>query len=166
MITVEKAAPSELPVIQQLASTIWNIVYPPIISKEQISYMLEMMYSDEALEKQTSQQHQFLLIKEDDQPLGFASYSPKDPGNSTVFRLHKLYVLPDQHGKGLGKKLLAYIKNDVTPLGAEVLELNVNKKNPAVGFYRKMGFVIDREMILDIGNGYVMDDFVMCLHYQ
>ncbi|WP_336518135.1 GNAT family N-acetyltransferase [Pollutibacter soli] len=166
MISVEKAAPSELAVVQKLATTIWNIVYPPIISREQIDYMLEMMYSDSALEKQTSQQHQFLLVKENEEPLGFASYSPKEPGNGSVFRLHKLYVLPDQHGKGLGKKLLAYIKNEITPLGAKALELNVNKKNPAVGFYQKMGFAVDREMILDIGNGYVMDDYVMTLHYQ
>jgi GNAT superfamily N-acetyltransferase len=166
MISVEKVTSAELPIIQKLASTIWNIVYPSIISREQIDYMLDMMYSDSALAKQTSLQHQFLLIKENGQPLGFASYSPKDAGNASVFRLHKLYVLPDQHGKGLGKQLLAYIKNEITPLGAQVLELNVNKKNPAVGFYQKMGFKVEREMILDIGNGYVMDDYVMSLHYQ
>lgn len=166
MISVEKATPEDLPLIQHLASTIWNIVYPPIISREQIDYMLDMMYSDEALAKQTSQQHQFILIRENDLPMGFASYSPKENGKPNIFRLHKLYVLPDQHGKGLGKKLLAYIKNEITPLGAKVLELNVNKRNPAVGFYQKMGFKVDREMILDIGNGYVMDDYVMSLHYQ
>jgi hypothetical protein len=39
--------------------------------------------------------------------------------------------------------------------------LNVNKYNSAQDFYKKLGFCIDYEEVIDIGNGYVMDDYVM-----
>ena len=39
--------------------------------------------------------------------------------------------------------------------------LNVNRKNPAIMFYQKIDFVIDTEEIIDIGEGFVMDDYIM-----
>ena len=39
--------------------------------------------------------------------------------------------------------------------------LNVNKYNIAKFFYEKVGFNIVKEEVIDIGNGFVMDDYVM-----
>jgi ribosomal protein S18 acetylase RimI-like enzyme len=39
--------------------------------------------------------------------------------------------------------------------------LNVNKRNIAIRFYESIGFAITNEEVIDIGNGFVMDDFVM-----
>jgi len=39
--------------------------------------------------------------------------------------------------------------------------LQVNKKNPAIAFYQKKGFTIKEEAVFDIGQGFVMDDFIM-----
>jgi ribosomal protein S18 acetylase RimI-like enzyme len=120
------------------------------------------MYSEEALETQINQkQHQFILAFEDAEPVGFASYGLKSPEDPGVYRLHKLYVVPGLHGKGVGKKLLQFIADDILLKGAEKLELNVNKQNRAIQFYEKMGFNIIREEKIDIGQGFIMDDYVM-----
>ena len=64
-------------------------------------------------------------------------------------------------GSGIGKILIQQAENEARKQGNKKLHLNVNKKNKAVGFYQKLGFTVDYEEVLDIGNGYVMDDFVM-----
>ena len=154
----------EIPVIQQLSKEIWNKVYPQIISQEQIDYMLNMIYSDTSLQKQmTEMEHQFILVHDDTKPIGFASYSIKSIDEPTIIRLNKLYLQPECHGKGLGKSMLNHIVTEANLLGGKTLELNVNKYNPAVAFYKRQGFNIASETILDIGNGYVMDDYIMTL---
>ncbi len=42
------------------------------------------------------------------------------------------------------------------------LWLQVNKRNTdAIGFYRSAGFEVIREAVMDIGGGFVMDDYLM-----
>ncbi len=93
--------------------------------------------------------------------MGFASYSPKQSGVFDCYRLHKLYVLPNQQGKGTGKLLIDFIIDEIKQAGATILELNVNRHNKALHFYNKIGFTIAREQDIDIGNGYFMNDYVM-----
>jgi ribosomal protein S18 acetylase RimI-like enzyme len=37
----------------------------------------------------------------------------------------------------------------------------VNKANTAQYFYKKLGFVVQKEAVFEIGNGFVMDDYIM-----
>ena len=98
-------------------------------------------------------------MEEEEEPIGFASWSPAaGPG---VYKLHKLYVLPGRQGKGLGKAILEFISEDIAPLGARVLKLNVNRHNKARRFYEKLGFTVIGEEDIDIGNNYFMNDYVM-----
>jgi hypothetical protein len=47
------------------------------------------------------------------------------------------------------------------------LRLFVNKHNvQAVRAYLRQGFVFDQDVITDIGDGFVMDDFVMVKHLE
>ena len=93
-------------------------------------------------------------------PVGFASYSLKI-NTKDIFRLHKIYILQSQQGKGVGKFLLDKIIADITPSGAKFIELNVNRNNTALHFYKKLGFKIIAEEDIDIDNGYFMNDYVM-----
>lgn len=165
MIAVKQADISAIPLINQLANAIWPDSYKGIISSEQIAYMLNMMYSEESLYDQIqNKKHCFLIAFKNDTAVGYSSYSPKIMNNiesCAAYRLHKLYVSIDQQGKGIGKILLNAVIEHIKPSGAKLLELNVNKQNPAFLFYKKNGFEILREEVLDIGNGFVMDDYVM-----
>ncbi|CAN5570444.1 GNAT family N-acetyltransferase [soil metagenome] len=157
-LTIIKAAPKDIPLIQQLTYAVWPQTYKDILTPEQVNYMLHMMYSKEALTKQMNEGHQFIFVQEGDQFIAFASYAYYKP---FVYKLHKIYALPDQQGKGIGKFLINYISVEIKPLGATALQLNVNRHNKAKGFYEKLGFKVIGEEDIDIGNGYMMNDSVM-----
>lgn len=100
----------------------------------------------------------FILVYDDAKAVGFAAYQELKP---RVWKLHKIYILITQQGKGTGKNVIDHIINEIKKTGATSLELQVNRNNKAKSFYEKLGF-IEREMIkLDIGNGFFMDDYIM-----
>ena len=162
MLEIKKAGSKDIDIIQNLAYRIWPVAYKDMITAGQLKYMLELIYSTEALTKQqTDLQHRFILVYENDIAIGFASFSNKHPGDPAVYRLHKLYVLTDHQKKGIGRFLLNSIINEIRPAGAAKLELNVNRNNPALQFYNHCGFSFAREEDIDIGEGYFMNDYVM-----
>jgi GNAT superfamily N-acetyltransferase len=74
-------------------------------------------------------------------PIGFASYGKLEEPKNT-FKLHKLYLLPSEQNKGFGRILLNEVEKEVANLAANHLHLNVNRKNPALSFYEKLGYEI------------------------
>jgi diamine N-acetyltransferase len=160
---IKKASKADIATIQQLVEDIWPEAYGTIISAEQIVYMLKLFYDDDALAAQMDNGHQFIFAVENETVLGFASFSVKSNDDPNTFRLHKLYVLPLQQTKGVGSFLLDFIYSEMKKYSATSLELNVNKYNSAKEFYLKKGFAILREEVIDIGEGYLMDDYVMRL---
>ena len=158
-LTIREAGLNDLVTVEQLAHEIWPGTYGQILAAEQLSYMLQLIYSQPALQQQMQQQHhQFLMAELDDQPVGFADYSLIEPG---VYKLHKLYVHASTQGKGVGKALIDHIIEKLLPQNVHTLRLNVNRYNKARQFYEKLGFVVIKEEDIDIGNGYFMIDFVM-----
>jgi diamine N-acetyltransferase len=159
MIIVKKVGKEALPEIQNLANIIWPATYSEIVSPQQVDYMMELIYSKSSLQKQIEKGDQFIIAYDDDKALAFASYSAKE-NNAAVYKLHKIYILPNQQGKGIGKTLINYIIQDIAP-AATSLQLNVNRQNKALQFYQRIGFKIIAEEDIDIGNGYYMNDYVM-----
>ncbi len=150
-----------LPAISELAGVIWRACYPGIITMEQIDYMLARIYALDVLRDEIhSQGIRYDLLLADGKPAGFASYgSTSEPG---VMKLHKLYLLPELHGRGLGSRLLQHIEREVRAGAGCRLILSVNKRNiRAIAAYRRNGFVIAESVVTDIGNGFIMDDYVM-----
>jgi GNAT superfamily N-acetyltransferase len=159
--TIEKANEYYIPIIQELAFEIWQIAYKEILSEEQLLYMIQLFYNHTALENQMLLlNHKFLIIKDSEKELGFASYSIIEKNES---KLQKLYVLPHLKGKGLGYKLLNEVIKEVRKEKSSNLILNVNRNNEAVEFYKRNGFEIDSSEDIDIGNGYFMNDYIMRL---
>lgn len=158
-MTVRKVGPEAIPVIKNLANIIWPLTYSEIITPQQVDYMMELMYSSSALKKQMEKGHVFILAYDHlEKPVGFASYSANE-NSPAVFHIHKIYILPNQQGKGIGKGIIAYIKDDIAPTAT--LQLNVNRKNKALQFYQKLGFRIVSEDDIYIGNGFYMNDYIM-----
>ncbi len=151
----------EVALIKSLAHKIWPKVYCNMISSEQIDYMLNWMYSIETLQTNINNGHQFYLGKENAEVLGFMgiqiNYTPNE------MKLHKLYVQADCHGKGIGKALIEKAKSIAKENQQKAIVLQVNRENPAVSFYKKLGFEINKLEVSDIGGGFVMDDYIMSL---
>ncbi|MCX2475421.1 GNAT family N-acetyltransferase [Pedobacter sp. MC2016-05] len=160
MITLRKAKEQDIEVIRAIAAETWPSTYLDIIGQEQIDYMLEKMYSKGELLGQLLEGHIFIIAEDNENQFGFAGYSIIDH-EKRIYKLHKLYVLPSAHGKGVGKILINEVFNQVKDAGGSTLELNVNKHNKAKDFYLKGGFSIKESVKLDIGGGYFMDDYVM-----
>jgi ribosomal protein S18 acetylase RimI-like enzyme len=156
---IRNANTNDIPLIRELTFNIWPQTYATVISQDQISYMLDMMYSETSLTIQmTEEKIQFVLVYDDDEPIGFAAYQEIIPA---TWKLHKLYILPSFHKKGAGKFVLTDIINEIQQKGAASLLLQVNRHNTAQVFYEKIGFTVIEEADFDIGNGYFMNDYVM-----
>jgi ribosomal protein S18 acetylase RimI-like enzyme len=159
MLEIKKAGTNDIPLIRSLAMKVWPGTYIPIIGEDQVAYMLDRFYSDAALQEQMARGDTFIVCYDAGQPVGFASFGPVEPD---TYKLHKLYILPQTQGKGIGKLLLDHIKNAVKTAGNHRLHLNVNRYNEgAKGFYARMGFTVVKDEDIDIGNGFYMNDHVL-----
>jgi GNAT superfamily N-acetyltransferase len=159
LLSIRPADLDDINTIGFLAQQIWPDTYGDILAPEQLQYMMTLFYSPAALRRQmVEDRHRFLLVEQGDEAIGFASWGAEEAG---VFKLHKIYVLPGQQGKGLGRSLLQFIFDDIRPHGAEYLRLNVNRYNKARQFYERMGFAVVGEVDVPIGEGYFMNDYVM-----
>lgn len=161
MISIDKAATEDVPVIQDIARITWYPTFEDILSKEQISYMLRMMYSTESLTEQIEvKKHQFYLAKEKNMTLGFISVE-LNYQNQPVAKIHKIYILPMAQGRGLGKILMQKAEQLALENHQKLITLNVNRFNVALNFYSNLGYQNIKSEDINIGNGYLMEDFVL-----
>lgn len=160
MVEIKEATSADAPIIRKLADETWWPSYSSILSPEQIEFMLNEIYDVEKLKKQIETNAQtFLLLLEHQSPVAFAAYSAREE-DPEVYKLHKLYCLPQTQGKGYGKILINEVAERVKNAGKHILELNVNRHNKAKEFYEKQGFSIAYEEDIPIGP-YWMNDYVM-----
>lgn len=158
VLTIRHAGRNDIEMIRTLALQIWPKTYASILSAGQIRYMMNLMYSKAALLSQMEKGDQFIIVFNAGVPIGFASYGEIEPA---VYKLHKIYLLSKQQGRGTGRFVIDQIILDILPKGARALRLNVNRNNPAKNFYEKLGFEITRTEDIDIGGGFFMNDFIM-----
>ena len=155
------ATEADLPAVAELAGVIWRQHYPGIISPAQIEYMLARMYALEALRAELREQGiRFWRLLVAEQLVGFASLGPQpEPG---VMKLHKCYLRAEFQGRGLGSQLLQHCVAAARLAGAWRVVLAVNKLNiRAIAAYRRNGFVIAESVRVNLGGGFVMDDYLM-----
>ncbi len=161
-MTLRQATPSDSALIRNLAIPAWETAYSDILPEEQFTYMIEKTYSDDAINRQMQDGHVFFIVYlAGNEPAGFMSLSHETEG---IYVLEKLYVLPSVHGTGAGRFLVGKAEEYIRTLhpGKNILlELNVNRKNKAVGFYERVGFHIDRTVDEYIGNGFYKNDYIM-----
>lgn len=148
-------------VIKQIAYETWPHTFGNILSTDQIGYMLKLMYDVNAITKQVVELgHTFILAAENNAYYGYASYEVNYKQHP-VTKIHKLYILPNVQGKGIGKMLIEYVESEARRNHNQHLTLNVNRENKAVEFYERMGFIKQGEEDIDIGKGFLMQDAVM-----
>ena len=156
----ETATINDIPILQDAAYRIWHAHYPDIITVEQIDYMLAEGYSTDRIASEiTEQGTTWLKILDDKEMIGFVAFGPY--GEQTI-KLHKLYLDVACHGRGIGSAALAEVERCALTCGATAILLNVNKYNhKAIASYERNGYQVAESVINDIGNGFVMDDYVM-----
>lgn len=160
-LEIRRAGPADFPVLGELARHIWRISFAGMITSEQIEYMLGQRYTAEALTRAVTTgglTYELLLLN--GRALAFAAHG--DTETPDELKLQQLYVHPDWQGRGFGGRLLRHVEAIARERGRQTLVLTVNKRNArAIAAYRASGFVVREAATFDIGNGFVMDDYVM-----
>lgn len=148
----------EIKAVANLAQVIWTEHYTPIIGKSQVDYMLAKFQSETAISAQIKEGFNYFLIAYQEAYVGYFAFCLQ---KDTLF-LSKFYVLRSKRGMGYGKEALKFIEAQVKNLGLKKIKLTVNKNNSSsITAYEKMGFINVESIVQDIGNGFVMDDYVL-----
>lgn len=150
----------ELRQIAELADKIWHECFVGIISNGQIDYMVEKFQSLNAMTEQIENQHySYFAVRKNGELCGYIGVKPEEDDR---FFLSKLYLHKNSRGKGISSLMLAKVFDEARKIGKKRVYLTVNKHNDrAVAVYKKIGFVTVDTAVTDIGNNYVMDDFIM-----
>lgn len=160
--SIVQAGRGDIAEIRSIALDVWPQVYKEILSADQISYMMDMMYSPQVIGQEIDGVFSWYLVKDaDDVAAGYVSiYFPEDG----VCKLDKIYIRPEFRNRGFGRAAVEHICGVARERGAKQLILNVNKYNlNAQESYRHFGFRQLKSEVNDIGAGFVMDDFVFAL---
>jgi ribosomal protein S18 acetylase RimI-like enzyme len=147
--------------VASLARRIWLAHYTTIITTAQIEYMLDGRFTPANLERYLGAADRWMyVLRLDGEPVGYCSYALT--GRPREMKLEQLYLLPALHGRRLGKQMLEHVEAHAKRAGCDCLMLQVNKQNTvAANVYFRSGFAVREEVVIDIGKGYVMDDFIM-----
>ena len=151
---------SEIEQTAALALTIWNEHYVPIIGQAQVDYMLEKFQNSQAIAQQINNHTFYYLARDPESNRGYCALQPEHSEQSV--KLSKIYVLKQNQRRGIGSTLMRFIEQQCINWQAQHLWLTVNKYNTqAIQFYLKMDFEITEALQIDIGNGFIMDDYKM-----
>ena len=78
------------------------------------------------------------------------------------FFISKIYLLKEHRGEGLCSATVRFYKRLARERGLDALYLTVNKRNEmAIRAYKAKGFEVIDAAETDIGDGYIMDDYIM-----
>jgi diamine N-acetyltransferase len=157
MLKIEKAQIKHAADIAALARPIWEEHYTPIIGAEQVKYMLDEFQSEQAIKQQLTQDYHYYIVSYHAKPAGYMATQKRD---NHLF-ISKFYLLSAFRGLGLGKKMMLFTEGLAQKQDCSHLELTVNKYNPAYQVYLSLNFIVKEAIQIDIGKGFIMDDFRM-----
>ena len=158
MLITKISNEKQLDIVVELAYTIWNEYFTPIIGQAQVDYMLDKFQSKKSIGQQLQNGFVYYLITNNSEPVGYTGIIIKE---KELF-LSKIYILSTERNKGIGKEAISFLEQFALEQGAQKITLTVNKDNlDTIEAYKKMGFVNLGSVVQDIGNNFVMDDYKM-----
>ena len=149
----------EIPLLAKIADEIWHEHFPPIIGKEQTDYMVEKFQSEQAIANAVRSEHyRYYFFRLDGKEIGYLGIQPQ---GDALF-LSKLYLKKEARGRKFARAGLGFLAELCKKEGYSRIRLTCNRDNKSsLAAYDKMGFLIVYEQDADIGNGFVMNDYVM-----
>ena len=80
MPTLRQAAKDDITLIHELACQAFPATYRDLLSREQIDFMMDWMYSPANLEKQMEEGHVYFIASHEGKDCGYLSVQPEGPG--------------------------------------------------------------------------------------
>jgi GNAT superfamily N-acetyltransferase len=160
---VPVTTPEQVATVAALAHEIWYEFYVPLIGRAQVDYMVGKFQNASALQAQIDQGYEYFLVQQEHastaaRDIGYCAIQ-QQPGR--VMFLSKFYLHHAARGLGTGRRCMEFIEGFARRRELSLLWLTVNKGNPSVQAYQRLGFRIAAELTMDIGGGFVMDDYRM-----
>ena len=150
---------ADIAAVVSLAWDIWYEFYVPIIGRAQVDYMVSKFQSAEAMTTQIRDGYEYFLVQRDGGNIGYCALL-ENADERSLF-ISKFYLHHDVRGSGTGRACMEFIEQFARQRGLRLLWLTVNKGNPSVNAYKRLGFHIAADLVMDIGAGFVMDDYRM-----
>lgn len=161
MLDIRLAELNDAQLINKLAWIAFPATYKEMLLPEQIEYMMNWMYSVSTIESLIkNENHNFYIAYSNDEPCGYLHIEKEE---TNIFKLQKIYVLPNFQGLNIGKFLFYQAISEIKKINPDncLMKLNVNRDNKAVNFYEKMGMKKIGTGDFEIGNGFYMNDYIM-----
>ena len=147
MITIHKATTADIDTLREVGCQTYREHFSTLWSPAGMQGFLDRDFSSSALSQslQLPGSHGwFIAFDEQGKAAGFAKVIWAVPAPLTGevgAQLQKIYLLKSAAGRGYGKQLLQYVRDEVAQRGEPLLRLNVLKTNAnAQGFYEAFGF--------------------------
>jgi len=122
--------------------------------------MLDKFQSRKAITAQISEGYEYFLVVCNDDYSGYAALAPENQPSTIL--LSKIYLKKSSRGLGIGREMIRFLENICKQRNFKRIRLTVNKNNSSsIAFYERNGFINKGGAVKDIGNGYVMDDYIM-----
>jgi GNAT superfamily N-acetyltransferase len=155
--------PEALAVVEALAHEIWYEFYVPLIGRAQVDYMVAKFQNAAAMQSQIDSGYEYFLVRQEGmsgsmRDIGYCAVQEQPDG---ALFLSKFYLHKSARGSGTGRKCIEFIEGLARRRELSLLWLTVNKGNPSVQAYQRLGFRIAADLVMDIGGGFVMDDYRM-----
>ena len=155
--------------LARIAGEIWRGYWPAIIGEDQTEYMIEHFQSLEAIRRDMAEheyEYWFLVATEQDEDgaekniVGFTGGHNERETNR--FFISKIYLYPEARGHGYARRVIEFYEDLCFVRGFDAMYLTVNKYNElGVRAYEGTGFETIDSVETDIGEGFIMDDFIM-----
>ena len=122
--------------------------------------MLNKYQSKAALEEQQKRGYSYYKIYYNRKLAGYFAVQPHVSDQSLF--ISKFYVSSEFRGLRISTDALKFIEHQAKGRQLSKLYLTVNKNNTnTINIYKHKGFCVDKEVVTPIGEGYVMDDYLM-----
>lgn len=150
---------AQLATVERLAREIWYEYYVSLIGREQVDYMVDRFQTAAAMRTQIAEGYEYFLLERARESVGYLAVQPR-PTEEALF-LSKLYLLASLRGTGAGRRALRFVEQLARSHALNRIYLTVNKGNPSRFVYERLGYATVAELVIDIGGGFVMDDYRM-----
>lgn len=171
-IPVKTAADQQL--LATMAGEIWREYWPARIGEAQTEYMVEKFQSLQAIKRDMAEndyEYWFLVATEHDEDgseksiVGFTG--GHNEAETNRFFISKIYLFADARGHGYARRVVEFYEDLCFARGFDAMYLTVNKYNElGIRAYEGTGFETIDSVETDIGEGFIMDDYIMELRLR
>ena len=154
---IRTAKPEDAPAIAHIHVATWQATYRGIVPAAYLASLNEADFTTRWAEWLRGEASILISVAEQGTDLiGFASGGPiRKPVPNYDAELYAIYILPNAHRTGLGRKLVSGIADHLRSQGHTHMLVWVLRDNPAATFYQHLEATLVTEDTVDIGGSHL-----------